>query len=394
MTLKSLFFVAAALSLAGCSQNEVVEKNPDANPAIRFGVYTGVQTRGTETTSTTLKASDADGFGFLAYKTSTEGWGTDGSTATPSFLYNEHGKWNTAGGSGSGGWEYANTRFWPTNTDKISFFGYAPYEAAPALGTNKGIKLSGNDVAGAPTIEFTVKNTTGTIDWNGMVDLVTDCRDDVKDMTSTSGTPAGTVKFKFSHVLTKVADVKVKAQTNLGDNTRIFVTGLKLDPGTSKLYDKATYKFGDDTWEALAAPSYFTGDKDLTGFLNKTNADFNGYTESSVKVEGITAVSLFHADADHPAKALYFIPVGNITGTGAEGDLNLKISYDLVTKDATGTGHVKSTVADKVIKLPAGTFKKGTAHTYTLTINMNAISIDVDDTLTPWADSAEEGVNP
>lgn len=388
MTSKKLFFAALALSLAGCSQNEVVEKNPDANPVIRFGVYTGVQTKGTETTSTTLKATQDAGFGFLAYKTSGD-WSTDGSTATPSFLYNEHGTWNTTGGSGSGGWEYSNTRFWPTNTDKISFFAYAPYEAAPDAGTNKGVKLSGNTAQGAPTLEFTVKNTAGTIDWGGMVDLVTDCRSEVKDMTSESGSPKGTVKFKFSHVLTKVADVKVKAEINLGDNTRIFVTGLKLDPGTSKLFDKATYKFDDNSWAALSTPSYFSGDKDITDFLNKTTANFSGYTDSSVEVSGATPVSLFPSN-----EALYFIPVDNATGTGAAGDLNLKISYDLVTKDAAGTGYVKSTVADKVIKLPAGTFKKGTAHTYTLTIKMNAISIDVDDTLTPWTDAAEEGVNP
>lgn len=46
MKTKSLFFVAAtALMVAGCSQNEVMETNPDANRAIGFGVYTGTQTK-------------------------------------------------------------------------------------------------------------------------------------------------------------------------------------------------------------------------------------------------------------------------------------------------------------------------------------------------------------
>lgn len=112
MKSRSLFFVATALAMAGCSQNEVVDTNPDANSAIKFGVYTGVQTRGTETTSATLKASTSDGFGFLAYKTSSAGWTSDGATTMPSFLYNEHGTWNSTGGSGGlGGWEYTNTRF-------------------------------------------------------------------------------------------------------------------------------------------------------------------------------------------------------------------------------------------------------------------------------------------
>ena len=78
MKTKSLFFVAAtALMVAGCSQNEVMETNPDANRAIGFGVYTGTQTKGLVTdnsltdgtTANGLKV-DGKGFGILAYQTS------------------------------------------------------------------------------------------------------------------------------------------------------------------------------------------------------------------------------------------------------------------------------------------------------------------------------------
>lgn len=380
MKSRSLFFVAAALTMAGCSQNEVVDTNPDANAAIKFGVYTGVQTRGAETTNTSLKASANDGFGFLAYKTGTD-WATDGATTAPSFLYNEHGTWNTTGGSGSGGWEYTNTRFWPTNSDKITFFAYAPYETAPDAGTNKGITLSGNNMQGPPHIEFEVKNSNN---WNDMVDLVTDCRTDIKDQTATSN--SGTVKFKFSHVLTKLANIKVSASAALGANTRIFVTGLKLDPGMSTLYSKAKYQFSDDSWVAAVPMAvYFTGDQDLSAFLNKTTPSFNGYTTSSVEIAGTTAVSLFPAN-----QALYFIPVDNRRGTASDGDLKLKISYDLVMKDSGSGTYVKSTVTDKEIDLPAGTFMKGTAHTYSLSIQMNTIKIEVDDTWTEWGATAEE----
>ncbi len=64
-----------------------------------------------------------------------------------------------------------------------------------------------------------------------MVDLVTDCRTAIKDLTSESNVGnKGTVQFKFSHVLTQIANVKVKPDVNLGAETRIFVTGLKLSP--------------------------------------------------------------------------------------------------------------------------------------------------------------------
>ena len=63
MEVKSLLMVMATLTIAGCSQNEMTEMNPDTNRTIGLDVYTEVQTRGTETTTSTLKANA--GFGIL-----------------------------------------------------------------------------------------------------------------------------------------------------------------------------------------------------------------------------------------------------------------------------------------------------------------------------------------
>mgnify|MGYP003171373996 CR=1 FL=1 len=62
MGTKSLLMAMAALTIAGCSQNEVTEINPDADRTIGLDVYTGVQTRGTETTTSTLKEADAGNY--------------------------------------------------------------------------------------------------------------------------------------------------------------------------------------------------------------------------------------------------------------------------------------------------------------------------------------------
>ena len=51
MEVKSLLMVMATLTIAGCSQNEMTEMNPDTNRTIGLDVYTEVQTRGTETTT-------------------------------------------------------------------------------------------------------------------------------------------------------------------------------------------------------------------------------------------------------------------------------------------------------------------------------------------------------
>ncbi|MCQ5178393.1 hypothetical protein NE693_17500, partial [Faecalibacterium prausnitzii] len=66
-------------------------------------------------------------------------------------------------------------------------------------------------------------------------------------------------------------------------------------------------------------------------------------------------------------EALYFIPVNNKNGTANAGDLKLKINYDIVTK-VTDTSNLTSTITNKEVSLPKNTFKKGTKHTYVLTI--------------------------
>ena len=389
MGTKSLLMAMAALTIAGCSQNEVTEINPDADRTIGLDVYTGVQTRGTETTTSTLKEADA-GFGIFAYKTSKEGWDSEKASTTPDFMYNEHATWT------SGSWGYASLRFWPTNDDKITFFAYAPYESNPGEGTDQKIILSAQSDKEAPKITFEVKTSNN---WKDMVDLVTDCRTAIKDLTSESNVGnKGTVQFKFSHVLTQIANVKVKPDVNLGAETRIFVTGLKLSPGSGILYNKAVYDFGTDAWNAISpSASYFSAEQDLSEFVNRTGID---QSSLYLAVEGkpeFTPASLDEKEPDEELRrekekeALYFIPVNNQNGTAKEGDLSLKISYDVVTK-VNDSSNLTSTVTDKEVKLPQGTFKKGTQHTYVLTIKMNAISIAVDDNMTGWTSNGESNI--
>lgn len=379
MKTKSLFMAVAVLTIAGCSQNEVMEMNPDTHRAIGLDVYTGVHTKGAETTTSTIKNTDA-GFGIFAYKTTKDGWDSEKASTKPEFMYNEHATWVTDS------WSYTTSpRFWPLNDDKITFFAYAPYDAD---GTGKGITLSAQTENGAPKITFEVKTSN---DWKDMVDLVVDKRDDIKNQTSESNeSNAGTVSFKFSHVLTKIANVKVKPSIGLGENTKIFVRELKLLPGSGILYMKGVYSFDDDTWgETSPAATYCSKDQDLSKFLNTKGAENAwGYTETSIEIQNQTdnATALFPEN-----QYLYFIPVNNGSGTSKEGDLNLKITYDIVTK-VDNDNHLVSTVTDRVVKLPQGTFKKGTAHTYVLTIKMNTIKIAVEDNMTSWTANKDEEI--
>ena len=234
MKTKNLMMAIAAFAMAGCSQNEVTDVNPDTHPAVGFDVYTGVPTRGAETTTATLKDNTKGNFGILAFYTGASNWEAAKATTQPNFMYNEKVHYDTDGTS----WAYDNIKYWPSNADHmITFFAYGPYEATPTTGTNKGIVLSGKTDKGIPFIDFTLKEAaklTEMVDWVG-----SDQRDQKYSDNSV------TVNFKFGHILSKVL-FKVKLKNALSGNTKVFVRKLEIlgttNNGPSKFYTKAKYK--------------------------------------------------------------------------------------------------------------------------------------------------------
>ena len=77
MKTKHVWFALSALAIAGCSQNEITEISPEANPEVGFSVFTGTQTKGTITDNTESGTGiKAKGFGVLAYYTGAtdDGW--------------------------------------------------------------------------------------------------------------------------------------------------------------------------------------------------------------------------------------------------------------------------------------------------------------------------------
>lgn len=357
MKTKNLFSLAiVVLTLAGCSENEITEQNPDTNKAIGFSTYTAVQTRGAENNLPAVKAS---AFGVMAYQTN----GAYNPTGAKSeFMNNQKVTWNNGGNA----WEYTPSKFWPSGAnDKVSFFAYAPY-----AGSN-GITLTSADASGNPKVKFELQSNQ-----KGMIDLVVsdpmDGSSGTTDMTSASGT----VNFKFLHPLTRIA-MEAKTGTDISANTdtKVFVTAVSLIH-TSKLNSKGTLDMKDLTWASntsdyLASP-YVLTTAQVDGILNLTAADFAGYTTSSIDISsaGTTATSLFPAN-----EYLFLLPVNNATGTTAAGDVKVKIEYEIVNK--TGAATHTSSLVEKTVDLPAGVLKKGTAYKFTFTVGLNAISFDI-----------------
>lgn len=365
----------AALAIAGCAQNEVTDVNPDIHPAVGFDVYTGVQTKGAETTTTTLK--NGDGFGILGFYTGASNWETAKATAQPNFMYNEKAYYNTSS------WTYDDTKYWPSNSNHmITFFAYAPYEATPTTsGNTKGIVLSGKTEQGIPFIDFTLK---GADKLDKMVDLVVADKSDEKYADNN-----GTVNFKFKHILSKV-QFKVKLKNALSGSTRIFVKRLEILGSTSnansKFYTKAKYANQHWGYDNTNIPS---ADFDVANIMNTaTISGVGNYTKEAIEAT-TDAKSLFKN-----GEFLFLIPVndkenpapGEETGTTANGEIKVRLTYDAITPDTNDNTKYLVSETEALVDLPSGALKLGTAYTYTFNLTLNPVAISVDGEITNWTD--------
>lgn len=395
MKTKHLWFALSALAIAGCSQNEITEMSPEANPAVGFSAYTGVQTRGVVTDLTLLKKDPATtdgttkggGFGILAYYTGTSDWSTKGSSTAPNFMYNQKVTWGSA-------WSYTPLKYWPnTDGEKISFFAYGPYDAPENFPTgtvaaiDNGIELSAVSATGAPTLAFTIKNAP-----NSMVDLVAA---KATDQTKTSSA----VTFQFKHLLSKVKlqaklDEDISSPTTDG-NTYVCITGISIKKSASStgFYSKATYKWGDGTWDYGSSAATLNSGADyslaeILPLVNHSTAggdDLNGKgytTESVVLKQDGTAKNLFKTANDY----LFLIPPTDATDLAAGGGITsdkkvmLEIKYDIITLDdaLSNSGEKFSkTSTTATVSLPEGTLKRGKAYNYIFTIGLEGIKVSV-----------------
>lgn len=363
MKTKDLWMAIAALAMAGCSQNEITEMSPEANPAVGFSVYTGTQTKGLVmdngvSGATDTKALKDAGFGILASYTGQDNW----SNTAPNFMYNQKVTWNSTLNSSSGDWEYSPLKYWSkTAGDKISFWAYAPYDDTSS---DQGIELSGNTATTAPTITFTLKKASE------MVDLVAG--------SVMNKEKADKVSLDLKHVLSRVtfeakAGEEIFSSSDVAKKTHIFITAAKLKG--SEIYKSGTYTFNtdnsspNDTWSSTSA-----GECDIISALNKGNhsSDIGSgtvyATSNVVEVASTTAASIFAAN-----QYLFLIPAGTsgVTGSNAQ----VEFTYDIVTEDTKVANGYSKTSSTVTVDLTTGTLKKGTAYKYTFTFGVDAIKV-------------------
>ncbi len=377
-----------ALTLASCSQNEVIDTPQGASDqAINFGVYT-TQTKGLVLNGDVDNSSDGtvgiktSRFGILAAYTGQEKFEdlnkeTDnGKKPTMNFMWNQEVKYT------SNAWTYTPLKYWPnTKDDKISFFAYAPY----ATGNNNDyIKVSGNGAKGSPTITYNLigKVKTGDVTTQGNGANIVNSPDLVVDSVPDQTKITTKIPFQFKHILSRV---KMSARVNhdlttagIG-TTNVYITDVTiLNEASNKFAIQGTYDFGTRVWTNIAEADTLNL-KALIPFAKVTGSTINGgdyTTDVHPLLNNGNEKSLFNEN-----QYLFALPVNSTEeypegGINASTDVVVSISYDVITEDNALTGKYSITPTTAKVSLPDGTLQKGKAYNYIFTIGLEGIEVD------------------
>ncbi|MBR2628928.1 MAG: fimbrillin family protein, partial [Alistipes sp.] len=159
---KNLFLgliALTALTVTGCSKDDVVSESPSINRAIEFGTYVGrdAQSRAHSIVDVATLATDG-GFGVFAYYTDDAHYnGTAGSGSMLNFMNNQKVTSTDSGVT----WTYSPIKYWPNETnDRLTFFAYAPYDDADGTNNTNGYdNIEFTVTQGDPIINFAVNGT-------------------------------------------------------------------------------------------------------------------------------------------------------------------------------------------------------------------------------------------
>lgn len=390
-----LLAAVALIAMAGCSQNEITDVSPDANPVVGFDIYTGGQTKGlitnTDGNGVTATGIQTTGFGILAYYTGQDAWASKIGSTTPNFMWNQKVTYGEA-------WTYTPVKYWPnTKDDKVSFFAYAPYSTNGT--SDKGIKLSVNDATAKPTIEFQLSDAA-----EDMVDLVAGFQKDKEKQTAAVG-------FDLKHLLSRV-EFKAKLGADIsGGETRVFITGMRIlgsnaygsdgdaagGNSSSKFYEKATYDWSAGVWDYDATPTAKAGvyaiDENVLDLTDQTS-EVAGYTKEAILVaQNADKTTLFKSD-----QYLFLIPPADAPdadlptagGITANTDVRVMVDYDIVTTDANLEDGFSKTSTKATVSLNNGTLKRGKAYEYLLTIGLTEVKVSAE--VTAWDSDIEETI--
>ena len=415
MKVKNLFGMAAmaAVVMSSCSSDEVVNNYSQDN-AIEFGTYVGrgAQSRASVKTTKELGA----GFGVFAYYTGNNSF-SEHTVAEPNFMYNQEVKANEDvwgdevkdddGNVTSPGyyqeWTYSPIKYWPNTVgDKISFFAYAPYNA----------NIETLTIAKNPIVKFTVPSD----DVKNQEDIL--YAEPQIDVTKKKiGEP---VKFVFKHALSRIGfkvqttvdvvnpdadgaeDSESAENGTLNEQETIVVikevelSGQFFNNGYLTPNQVVKFENGSLIWgeynvnmygeeNGLSSVTYkLAANAESDNFINSENVTWGEkenlqYNQYGQKVNCDEVV--LNAEDSY----IMVIPTENAY------DYNIKVVYDVVTKDAnlpTGVSIVENTVTSDPFKFE---FEQGKAYTFSLHLGLTSVELSA--SVEGWDDEGEYSVN-
>ena len=458
---KKFFFLAAAATLwAGCTalEQNVSDQTPDklSPQAVGFGAYLnqGVSTKagagGVLTTDGTGSTNSLQSFGFGVFGYYANGGLYNESTSKPDFMYNEHVTYSASK------WSYSPIKYWPNEfgasaiseeTDRLSFFAYAPYvevnntTGIPADVESGIIALSRNTSAGDPYVKYAVSfDPAKSVDlcWGVAASNFTSSADPSTENAILAGWPYidvwkpqigedGYISLNFKHALAAInftidawvdknaADNEVDAgskvyvrsvtfegfttkgslnlnSSNTSNNTEIAPNwsgvslGSKLDSAPITVYDGRR-----DGKEALYEA---TNEKpsDLNTTIIQSNSYETGalndayqYSSCSNVSEGVTKSTKNLFKSNDASAPIFVIPT--------DETLKVTIIYDVETPDATVTGFLSdgathgSVVQNKITKTIAinnDPISLKAGTSYTVALHLGLTSVKFEASVTEW----------
>lgn len=320
---KILLAVTAALAITGCSQNEEFD-NAAQNAEINIGTVVKATSRATVTDNKNFEAFKVSSFIVAA--------GADFTTTPLGTPYMNGIKYTGLQGNWT---QEGSTKFyWPSGKN-VQFFGYPD-----------GLTLTtpAVDVAGYPTIDFTIETTS-----NAQTDLV------VASVNTPKPSDSNNVTLDFKHILAKINFSYKPEDTNCNyDIKGIKITGVKGG--------KATYTFAAD----VAKGTWSDGAAVADGYTYPLSINATADSEGYYALGGDNA-------------SLMLLPQA-VTGA------IISIEYKTTQKDNENVIFFEGT---KTVTLPADSnWGIGSSIRYKLTLPVGADQVGVATSVEKWGDDS------
>lgn len=438
-----LLLLAATPTVVACNG---IEDSADLQPSpsqlepqpVAFDAYVNRNTtRGGATGELTLPTlkDAAVGFGVFGYYT--DGVVYD-QTAVPNFMYNQQVTWTAT----EGPWAYSPLKYWPNeegtngsyDTDRLTFFAYAPYTAV-SLTTGRAesaaktgiMALSRPTDSGDPMVRYYASmKPTESVDlcWG------------TPHVDETQPAVGSTISFNFKHALSALnvqidADIDVTEHPSTDDvdeHTRIYVRSVTFqgfaEKGQLDLYSTTTPIWNnlDCDCDVTSQPiTIYDGRRDghegISASLNEPRTGLNpdliqsaSYNTASTPYSttpGVTktAVNLFdvsawpYADPANPtdgelaaalAAPIYVIPTND--------EMKVTIVYDVETHDDKLVSQYLSdgkTHGSTIENCITATIKSGddpitmeAGKRYNIHLHLGMVSVKVTADVTAWGEES------